>query len=119
MKTINTVKQNRVVRIFNDSNLGNGHKGLANIAKTNRINVLNLNIGEYVVFVNRNKTAMKMYAPGNVVAHMKMPKGMIIDMRIIALLPTFFNGTEINYFGALKKNITKQFPLSIVNNLSL
>jgi hypothetical protein len=103
--------KNRLIRVFTDTNLKNNHLGLEKIAKSKDVDVSKLDMGEFVVFVNRKRNALKMYAPGNIVAHLKLPENTKIDMRTIALLPKHFNGGEINYSGALKEYIKKEFPL--------
>jgi hypothetical protein len=102
-------KPNRLVRFFPEVNLRNGHEGLALIARDHRINVAQLQPGEYVVFLNKAQTALKMFAPGNVVAHLKMPYGKI-NPEVIALIPRFFQGGRIDYHGALSEVIRKAFP---------
>lgn len=101
---------NRLVRYFPDTHLGNGHAGLAEIAKTHDINVSRLDFGEFVIFVNKKQTALKLYAPGNIVAYLKMPGSARINPKVIAMIPRFFNGVEIDYGRALKEVIRKEFP---------
>lgn len=103
-------KSNKLIRVFSDTHLGNSHSGLAMIAKLKNIDIAKLSLGEYVVFVNRKQNAVKMFAPGNIIAHMKLPDSMKIDMRIIALLPKYFNGGQIRYSDALKEHIKKELP---------
>lgn len=101
-------KTGRILRYFPDTHLGNGHDGLAKIAKKKGVDVTNLRVGEYVVFVNTTKTALKLYAPGNIVSYLKMPGTQRLNLGIIRSIPMFFNGTEIDYKGALKSYILKQ-----------
>lgn len=99
----------RIIRFFANTHLGNGHNGLGLIADEANIDVTNLQSGEYVVFMNTSRTAIKMFAPGNVVAHLKMPGNAKIDPRIIALVPRFFNGSKINYDNAIAEVIRQEF----------
>jgi hypothetical protein len=95
----------RLVRFFPETNLGNGHDGLAKIAKKHDVDVFNLGYGEYVVFLNRKRTAIKMYAPNSIVVHQRLPQGAQVDLRVIERLPLHFNGTKINYSAALRETV--------------
>lgn len=107
-------KNQRVVRYFSEVHLGNGHRGLSRLAKKSGINVHSLTNGEYVIFTNKSQTALKMFAPGNVIAHLKMPGSSKLNPNVIAMIPLFFNGVEIKYDEALKKVLRRQFPKSEV-----
>lgn len=99
---------NRVIRYFPDTHLGNGHDGLAKIAEKNGINVKDLAWGEFVIFTNRKKTALKLYSQGNLVAHLRMPGEQRMDLRVISLIPRFFNGSSINYSAAIGEVLRKE-----------
>lgn len=99
-----------ILRFFPETHLGNSHAGLSKLAEEHKIQVTKLKPGEYVVFVNRAQTALKMYAPGNVVAHLKMPSGAgRIDPRVIRLMPRFFSGGVIDYDSALETILKREF----------
>lgn len=51
--------QNKVIRIFFESHLGNGHDGLAKLAKTKKIDVKNLSPGEFCIFINKRYSFKK------------------------------------------------------------
>lgn len=97
----------KIIRFFPETDMRNGHDGLAEIAKKNNVNVSQLKIGEYVIFTNKKKTAIKMYAPNHIIVHQRLPGGARLDTRVISLIPKYFNGTKINLEGALKEVITK------------
>lgn len=99
---------NRVIRYFPDTHLGNGHTGLAKIAQKNGINVRDLEWGEFVIFTNIKRTALKLFSQGHLVAHLKLPAGKL-DIRTISLIPRYFNGGQINYDGAIEEVIRKEF----------
>lgn len=97
----------KIVRYFPDTDLRAGHDMLADKAIRNKINVKALGRGEFVVFVNRAKTALKMFAgSANLVAYLRLEKGKL-DLRTISLIPEYFDGSEIKYDLALKKVIEK------------
>lgn len=80
---------------------------LAKVASKNGINLKSLGQGEYVVFTNRAQNSIKMFAgSANLIAYFKLPSGKL-DLRTIASIPEYFNGTEIEYQAALKRTIEK------------
>ena len=99
----------KLVRYFSNVHLGNAHRGLAQLARKENIDVRNLGKGEFVVFVNTKQTAFKMFAPGNIIAHYKNKEDKRIDPRTIVMLPNYFDGAEINYDRALKAVIEREF----------
>lgn len=99
--------QPKLVRFFPETNLGNGHDGLAKLAMKHDVDVKNLSSGEYVVFLNKKRTAFKMYAPNFIVVHQRLPQGAHVDLRVIERLPLHFNGTKLNYTEALKETVLK------------
>jgi hypothetical protein len=109
MPTFRAREINRVLRVVFNTDLRNSHDGLSILAKDFKIDTAQLRPGEYIVFVNRSKTALKLYAAGQVVAHFRMPTHRKMDMRVISLIPRFFNGRELKYDDALRELITKQW----------
>lgn len=91
-----------IVQCFLNVDMRNGHDGLAAIAKDNGIKVNEIDSGSYLVFVNSQKTKLKLYAAGQVIAYLRMPSGNKINMNVIREIPTVFNGKSINYDQALK-----------------
>lgn len=100
---------NRVIRFFSEVNMRNGHKGLAELAKEEGIDINKLKQGEFIMFMNTKQNALKMFAQGNVIAHLKMPGTQRINAKVITLLPRFFNGSKIEYNRALKEVIEREF----------
>jgi len=94
-----------LIRYFPETHMGLGHQGLTELAKTRGIDPGKLNSGEYVIFTNKKKTAVKIYAPGQVIAYKKYPKG--IDLRIIQEIPRSFAGGKLNFDAALKSALVK------------
>ena len=100
---------NKVIRYFPETHMGNSHHGLAEIAAKHKINVNKLEPGEFVIFANSDLSALKMYAAGNIIAHLRMPGSQKINPRVIAMIPRFFNGSQIEYDKALREVIQKEF----------
>jgi hypothetical protein len=102
-------KKGKIVHIFNDVSMRKGHPGLSEMAAKAKINLNDLTVDEYVLFFNRQKTALKMFAAGwNNLNYFKMPeRAGVIDMRVISLIPKFFNGNKIEYDKAVKEVLEK------------
>lgn len=98
-----------ILRYFPDVHMGYGHKGLSEIADKAGVSISKQPVGEYLIFVNKAQTALKLYARGGVIAHLKMPGTQKINPRTIRLIPRFFNGSEINYNAALNAAIKKYY----------
>ncbi len=94
----------RVVQVFMNADLRNGHEGLAKMAKEFKIDVEKLNPGEFVIFINAHKDRLKLYAANHVIAYLKAPKGGRLDLRTIQLIPeTFMAKGKIDYDADLKR----------------
>lgn len=104
---------NKVVRYFPDCHMGQGHKALSILAKKHNIVVDELPDHEFVIFMNRAHTALKMFASGNVIAHLKMPGNKKINPETIAHLPRHFGGTRINYDAALRRAVAKDLGVEV------
>ncbi len=101
----------KILRFFPETDMRNSHPGLTKLAKEHGVKVDNLGSGEFVLFVNSKLTHAKLFAPGNVIAHLRMPGNSRIDPRTISLIPKFFNGSQINYDKAIKEVLYKQFKI--------
>jgi len=103
--------KNRIVSngYFANSDMRCGHTGLAAIAKKRGINLDNLGVGDLVVFVNSKQDKVKVATAGYTLSYLRMPSGQRINPGVISLIPKFFNGGQINYSGALRQVIMKEF----------
>lgn len=105
-----------VVRFFPDSDLRGGHDNLGKKALKAGLNLKTLGQGEYVIFVNRVQNKLKMFAgSSDLLAYLKLPKGRL-DLRTIALIPSYFDGREIKYEAALRKVLEKSLPFERMKN---
>lgn len=101
------------INYFPETHLGQAHKGLSTLAKKKKIDVDKLRPGEYVIFMNRRRNALKMFTCMNGIFHHKLPyESLRYDLRFIKLIPRFFNGKELNYDGALKEIIMKDLGVA-------
>lgn len=63
----------RIIRFFPDTDLRSGHRGLRAAAIQHKIDPNELKSGQFIAFSNKKQTDMKIYAPGNVLLHVKSP----------------------------------------------
>lgn len=99
---------NKIIRVVFNTDLRNSHDGLTIIAKELKVNTNDLKPGQFVVFVNTAKTAIKIYAAGNTVVHFRPPGGKKLNLKTIAMIPSYFNGGEFKYDKALKDVIERE-----------
>lgn len=99
----------KIIRYFSDVDMRNGHNGLRQIARDEGIDLRRVPEGQFVIFMNKKKNCLKMFASYNVLAHVKLDEGKI-DPRVIAHIPACFNGREIDYDKALRKVMRREFP---------
>lgn len=98
MARLQAVKRKPVVcKVFDDVDLRCGHKGLGLIARKHNLSPENLGPGLFLLFINRGGTAVKLLANGNVMVYLKSATGEKIDMKVIEMLPRFFNGTDFDF----------------------
>ncbi len=101
------IKPNRVIRFFPETCMSNGHQGLKAMAEKNGIKLSSLDRGEFLLFMNKSQTAVKLYTRGNLIAHYRGDHK--IDIRTLTMLPRYFNGVDIDYRGAVKEVIEREF----------
>ena len=102
---------NNIMHVYPNICMSNGHEGLAAVAqKTNKVNVTNLKVGEFCLFVNRAFTACKLFGSNNVLLHYKHPQNHCLDYKALRLLPEFYDGQNIGYSKALRQVLKKGYP---------
>lgn len=97
----------KIIQVFQNTSMSNSHDGLAQIARSNGVDVRTLENGRYVVFINGRQDKLKVYAASNVVAYVRLEQGRKVDLRVIREIPRVFNGTSINYDKALEAVLNK------------
>lgn len=100
----------KIVRYFKDTDLRQGHQGLAKIARAEDIDTRFLGQGEYLLFVNRAQTAFKMLAHEKILVHYRNGTQRL-HPGTFALLPRYFDGRQINYDAALSEALRRDFRI--------
>lgn len=102
-------KTNRLIRIVFGADFRKGHPGLSDQAKKLGLKLNDLEPGEFVLFINNRKNGVKFFAgSGQMLAYFKMPGNRQINTKVLKILPRYFNGTALNYDGALKELIEQE-----------
>ena len=101
---------NKIMHIFPNVSMSNGHDGLEQIAMRHKVSLNDLQVGQFAMFINRSFTAVKVFAANRVIIHYKNPKGHLLNYKALKLVPEFYNGQSIEYTKALKKVILKEYP---------
>lgn len=99
---------NRVIHYFPNTDLRCNHKGLGELARKAKIVTMVMGAGEFLLFVNRRQTGFKLLAPNNVLVYQKVTSGRL-HPRVFTLLPKYFNGGELDFQGATREAITRDF----------
>jgi hypothetical protein len=98
-------KVGRILQVFLDSDLRSGHDGLSKIAERNKVDTKKLGAGQYLVFINRSKTMVKVFTGNQIIAHHKSRRGRI-TMDAIKFIPEAFTGSGDFYMeAAIKKSL--------------
>lgn len=97
--------ENKILQIFFNTDLRCAHDGLAILAKKEKLNVDKLRVGQFLVFMNTKQSQLKIYAAGRTIAHFKMPNHRRMNLKVLQMIPRFFNGKELKYDEALSEII--------------
>lgn len=107
-----TPKQGHIVQLFFNVNLGRSHRGLRMIATEYEIDLDRVVPGQYVGFLNRRRTAIKLFTSGNVYAYLRLYEG-IVTADIINQIPRVFQSTAgVMFAPTLREAIESEIPLS-------
>lgn len=102
---------NNVMHVYPNVSMSNGHDGLKVIAKKmSKLDVSELQVGQFALFINKAFTACKMFGANNVLLHYKHPLNHCLDYKALRLLPEFFDGQDIGYTKALRQVIKTGYP---------
>ena len=82
-----------------------GHLGLTLLAHKKKLKPETFSQGEFIVFVNRRQTALKMLTSSNVLIY-KQNNHKRINLEMVQYLPTFFNGSDFDIKSAIKQALT-------------
>lgn len=100
---------NKLLHVFFEVDMRNQHRGLKNYAIKRKASMA-LSAGDCVVFINRRWNRLKMFASsGDCLIYLNLGDKGRINPETIAKIPSYLNGKSLDYRGALKEAIEKQF----------
>jgi hypothetical protein len=118
-----SVSKDRVLQVFLNSDMRCNEPGLTIIAKKNGIDATKLQIGQYLIFINRSQTMLKVFAFGRVIASYRSPHGRLEPLMLVEI-PKAFKGVGMNFdaplkaalFELLKKYRRRRVDTEIINS---
>lgn len=109
----------KLLMIFDNVNMGRSHDGLTEIAKRWKVDPHQLQAGELLLFINRARDKIKVFAPNNVIAYYRAPKGTRVDMQALQYIPRAFTKSgKIDYDEALKKVLQEKLVAGAKRSMS-
>lgn len=102
-----------LVQLFFNINMGKSHGGLKLVAKEYDLDLETLIPGQYVGFLNRKRTKLKLFTAGNIFAYLALPEDQQVTMEIIAQIPQVFQ-SRVPIHGApvFVQALEEAIPLS-------
>ncbi len=101
--------RNRSIHFFGNVSMTNGHLGLSYIAEQHKVAIDDLRPGEFVCFVNKPFTAMKLLCPGGVLIYWKQTNRRLLFKEVIDTLPQFLADADIGFSQEVKQAISKYY----------
>jgi hypothetical protein len=100
----------RIVHVFSDVSMSNGHDGLLAIAakEMGEFDGDDIPPGHLIVFINKAKAAAKVLASGSTLFHIRPSNRQPLEMRAIIELPKAIGvDGQLSYNRALEKALVK------------
>lgn len=97
---------NRLLRVFLDVDMRNGHVGLKKLSESNGYDVEQLNVGQHVVFINKRSNKIKIFSKNNVVSYM-MSKTRF-ELGSLNYFSEAYGADGFSYDKALKKVLSEK-----------
>jgi len=92
----------KVIRVFKDVSMANGHLGLTLIAKKAGIDLKTMPENHYCVYINRRQTAVKIMTASPLFAHYRSDSGRITSGAIIKIPLAFGSKNEFDMTKAIR-----------------
>lgn len=96
----------RVMHVFFEVSMSNGHQGLHSILKKSRKAIEG---SETALFINKDWTACKLLTAHDTLLHLKRPRNAPINPEALKYLPHCIDGDELNYTAALGAAIKDKY----------
>lgn len=97
----------RLLRVILNADLRNGHEGLAEVAKDHKLSISKLMPGEFILFLNTDRTKAKLYGAEGVLSYVRSPSGRL-NMQVLSRFSHAFLAGKIGYDDGLKTVLREQ-----------
>lgn len=101
----------RITRVYFDHDLRASFQGLRKFLKSEKIDPTTLAKGSIVIFMNRKATAFKLLAGNSYLAYFNN-EGRRIPLDAIQYLPTYFDGTSLEFNKAIEKSVKEHLRIT-------
>lgn len=104
--------QIKIVRVFLNTNISNGHVGLREIAQKQNVNMNILSPEECLVFINKTKDKIKFFHVNqDMISYLRLPKNRPFVMETLSFIPKVYNpNAEVMYSKAVKEVLKGALP---------
>lgn len=104
----------RIARVFLNVSMIQGHDGLVKIVRSFKLKGLTKD--DLIVFINRKRNRCKILSGSDVVAYLRLPKG-LIDLNAIQYIPQSLGALgQLHYDEGLKKSLLERLAVKDKNN---
>lgn len=94
----------RIARVYFDVDLRCSFQGLRKFLTKEKIDPISLGKGNLIIFMNRRATSFKMLAGNDYLVYYNN-SGRRIPLDAIQYLPTYFDGTSLEFNKAMEKSV--------------
>ena len=104
----------RIARVFLNVSMIQGHDGLVKIVRSFKLKGLTKD--DLIVFINRKRNRCKILSGSDVVAYLRLPKG-LIELNAIQYIPQSLGALgQLHYDEGLKKSLLERLAVKDKNN---
>lgn len=100
----------RIARVYFDVDLRSSFQGLRKFLKNEKLDATTLGKGSLVIFMNRKTSAFKMLAGNDYLVYYNN-QGRRIPLDAIQYLPTYFDGTTLEFNKAMEKSVKEKLRI--------
>lgn len=94
------MSRNHIISVFPNADLRCSHLGLTIEARKKGKDPRTLDHGDFLLFINRRQSAMKLFGSNNTIIHHRAARGRI-ELRTIQYIPQCFHAGKFDYDKAL------------------
>jgi hypothetical protein len=97
-----------ILKIFINVDLRCAHKGLGALAQSQKIDVQRLSPGEFLMFMNRARSAVKILGASHLLVHLKSGSNKAISEEALITIPRLFSGSDFDFKRAARLDLVRE-----------